>query len=186
MKVGYIRCSTVEQHEDRQLVMMEQHGAERVFIDKLSGKDTNRPELQKMLEFLREGDTLIVESFSRLARSTKDLLGIVDQLEEKGVTFISLKETVDTSTPSGKFMLTVFAALAQLERENILQRQKEGIEAARKRGVYKGRPRAQIDEAAFSAAVRAWRAGEITARAAMEQCNMKANSFYRRVKERGL
>jgi DNA invertase Pin-like site-specific DNA recombinase len=186
MKVAYIRTSTAEQNEARQVVMMQEQGVERIFMDKLSGKDTNRPQLQEMLSFLREGDILVVESFSRLARSTRDLLSIVDELNAKGVVFISLKESVDTATPTGKFMLTVFAGLAELERENILLRQKEGIAEAKKAGKYQGRPKAAYDEAAFLEAVRAWRNGEITARAAMDRCSMKPNTFYRRVKEQAL
>jgi DNA invertase Pin-like site-specific DNA recombinase len=166
--------------------MMEAQGVERIFMDKLSGKDTNRPQLQEMLRFVRQGDTLVTESFSRLARSTRDLLAIVDELNAKGVAFISLKESVDTATPTGKFMLTVFAGLAELERENILQRQREGIAVAKAAGRYQGRPKAAYDEAAFLEAVRAWRNGEITARAAMDRCSMKPNTFYRRVREQAL
>lgn len=103
MKVGYVRISTKEQNTARQDVIMEQLGVERVYTDKVSGRDTNRPESQKMMEFVREGDVVIVESISRLARSTKDLLELTSKLEEKKVQFISQKETIDTSTPTGKF-----------------------------------------------------------------------------------
>ena len=124
MKVGYVRVSTAGQNTARQEVIMEQLGVEKVFIDKMSGKNTDRPQLKEMLAFVREGDTLVIESFSRLARSTKDLLEIVEELEKKNVKFVSQKENIDTSTPNGKFMLTLFAALAQLERETLLARQK--------------------------------------------------------------
>lgn len=149
MRVFYIRCSTLDQNEARQLAMAKEHNADRIFIDKASGKNTDRVELQKMLAFVREGDTVICESFSRIARNTRDLLSITDELQRKGVEFISLKESIDTSTPQGKFMLTIFAALAQMERENILQRQSEGIAIAKENGVYKGRKPMEIDKGRF-------------------------------------
>ena len=138
MRVGYIRTSTAEQNSIRQEVLMNELGVERVYIDRMSGKNTNRPELKRMMEFVREGDTIIVESISRFARNTRDLLDLVEQLTEKNVDFVSQKETIDTTTPAGKFMLTVFGAVAELERYYILQRQAEGIAEAKKRGVYKG------------------------------------------------
>ncbi len=122
MIVGYVRVSTAEQNTARQEVLMESLGVERIYIEKASGKDTERKELKEMLDYVRENDTVIVESISRLARNTKDLLGIVDKLDKKGVVFISQKEKVDTSTPMGKFVLTLFGAIAELEREYTLDR----------------------------------------------------------------
>lgn len=116
MKIGYIRVSTQDQNTMRQEVLMEQLGVDQVYIDKFSGKNRNRPELQTMLEFVRKGDVVIVESISRFARNTKDLLELVEQLTAKGVEFISQKEAIDTTTPTGKFMLTIFGAVAELER----------------------------------------------------------------------
>ena len=127
MKVGYIRVSTLEQNEARQEVLMEQLGVDKVYLDKMSGKSKERPQLHAMMQYIREGDVVIVESISRFARNTKDLLSLIEELDQKNVAFISQKENIDTNTPSGRFMLTVFAALAQLERETTLQRQKEGI-----------------------------------------------------------
>ena len=138
MKIGYIRVSTQEQNTGRQEVLMEQLGVDQVFIDRMSGKNTQRPELRVMLDFVRRGDTVIVESISRFARNTRDLLELVEQLTAKGVEFVSQKEAIDTSTPTGKFMLTIFGAVAELEREYILQRQREGIAIAKSKGVYKG------------------------------------------------
>lgn len=131
MKIGYIRVSTQDQNTIRQEVLMKQLGVDQVYIDKFSGKNRNRPELQTMLEFVRKGDVVIVESISRFARNTKDLLELVEQLTAKGVEFISQKEAIDTTTPTGKFMLTIFGAVAELEREYILQRQREGIAIAK-------------------------------------------------------
>ena len=124
MLLGYVRVSTVEQNEGRQIKALRQRGVEpeNLFIDKQSGKDTNRPKLKELLNYVRRGDTVVTESMSRIARNTKDLLSIVEQLQAKNVEFVSLKESIDTTTPQGKFMLTVFAAMAELERDNILQR----------------------------------------------------------------
>ena len=146
MKVGYVRVSTTEQNTARQEDMMKTLGVEKVFIDKCSGKDTDRPQLQQMLEFVREGDNVVVESYSRLARSTRDLLSLLEQLNSKGVKFISVKENFDTSTPQGELMLTIFAGLAQFEREVMLQRQREGILLAQAAGKYKGRPKKTIPD----------------------------------------
>ena len=186
MKVGYVRCSTVEQNEARQLRMMEEQGAEKVFTDKASGKNTDRPAFREVMDYVREGDIVVVESISSIARNTRDLLGIVAELTENGVEFVSLKEQIDTTTPTGKFMLTVFGALAELERENILERQREGIAIAKEQGKYKGRKPLDVDEEQLAAVCARWRAGEITATAAMKEMGMKPNTFYRRVKSAGL
>ena len=182
MRVGYVRCSTLEQNEARQLKMMADQKVEKVYIDKASGKNTDREEFKEMMAFVRAGDTLIVESISRIARNTRDLLTIISTLTDKGVEFVSLKENIDTTTPHGRFMLTVFGALAELERESILERQREGIEIAKAEGKYKGRHPVAVDETKFRAVCARWRAGEITATAAMKALELKPNTFYRRVK----
>lgn len=184
MKIGYIRTSTAEQNTARQEVLMQELGVEQVFIDRMSGKNTDRPELKRMMTFVREGDTVIVESISRFARNTRDLLELVEQLTQKHVEFVSKKEAIDTTTPSGKFMLTIFGAVAELEREYILQRQKEGIAIAKANGVYKGRKPIQRPD--FVAIVMVWRKGEITAVEAMRRLKMTSSTFYRKVKEAGL
>ena len=149
MKVGYVRCSTVEQNEARQIEALEQHNIDKWFKEKVSGKDTNRPELQRMLEYVREGDTIYIHDFSRLARSTKDLLEIVELLEQKKVNLVSNKENLDSSTPTGKLMLTMIAAINEFERQNLLERQREGIQIAKQEGKYKGRTVKQIDPIVF-------------------------------------
>ena len=111
MKIGYIRISTADQNTARQEVLMKELGVEQVYIDRMSGKNTDRPELKRMMNYVREGDTVIVESISRFARNTKDLLELVEKLTAKQVEFISKKEAIDTTTPTGKFMLTVFGAV---------------------------------------------------------------------------
>ena len=186
MKVFYIRCSTIEQNEARQETMAREQNAEKIFIDKASGKNTERTELKKMLSFVREGDVVITESISRIARNTKDLLSIVEELTSNGVGFVSLKETIDTRTPQGKFMLTVFGAMAELERDNLLQRQAEGIAEAKKiPGKYAGRKPATIDEKKFREMCQRWKAGEITAVSIQKAFGITAPTFYKKAKERG-
>lgn len=186
MKVGYIRYSTAEQNEARQVKMMEEQKAEKVFTDKASGKNTDREAFKEMMSFVRSGDVVVVESISRIARNTRDLLSIISDLTEKGVGFISLKESIDTTTSQGRFMLTVFGALAELERENILERQREGIEIAKAEGKYKGRKPIDFNESQMRALCGKRRAGEMTATAAMKELGLKPNTFYRRVKELSL
>ena len=181
MKIGYIRISTTDQNTARQEVLMKDLGVEQVYIDRMSGKNADRPELKRMMNFVRDGDVVIVESISRFARNTKDLLELVEQLTAKQVEFISKKEAIDTTTPTGRFMLTVFGAVAELEREYILQRQKEGIAIAKENGVYKGRK--PIEHPKFAETVSLWKGGDITAVEAMKRLNMKPSTFYRKVKE---
>ena len=183
MKVFYIRCSTEEQNEARQIESSKEVGAEKLFIDKASGKNRDRAYLKEMIDYVRDGDTVYCSDISRIARNTKDLLNIVEELNNKGVYFVSLKENIDTSTPQGKFMLTVFGAMAELERENILQRQKEGIALAKKEGKYKGRKRIEIDEKIFNDMIKEWKAGERTASSIYKYFEISPQTFYRRVKE---
>lgn len=180
MNIGYIRISTADQNTARQEVLMQELGVDQVYIDRMSGKNTDRPELKRMMSFVRSGDTVIVESISRFARNTRDLLDLVEQLTEKQVEFVSKKEAIDTTTPSGKFMLTIFGAVAELEREYILQRQREGIAVAKAAGIYKGRK--PIKHPEFDGVVRQWREGRITAAEAMRRLDMKPSTFYRKVK----
>ena len=180
MKIGYVRTSTTDQNTARQEVLMEELGVDQVYIDRISGKNTERPELKRMMSFVREGDMVIVESISRFARNTRDLLDLVEQLTRKQVEFVSKKEAIDTTTPSGKFMLTIFGAVAELEREYILQRQREGIAIAKAKGVYKGRK--PIERPEFKQVVTLWRRGTITAVEAMKRLDMKPSTFYRKVK----
>lgn len=146
MIIGYARVSTQDQNLDRQLDALNKAGCERIFNEKMTGTHSARPELQMMLMTLRPGDTLVVESFSRLSRSTKDLLDMVEKLSNLGVHLVSLKEDLDTKTATGKMMLTVMSALSQFERDLIAERTKEGLKAARARGRHGGRPRSGSDK----------------------------------------
>ena len=160
MKVAYIRVSTVEQNEARQMEAMKGFGIDKYFIEKKSGKNTtDRPQLQAMLNFVREGDTVYIHSLDRLARSTQDLLNIVEQLQAKGVELHSDKEAIDSNTPTGKLMLTMIAAINQFERENLLERQREGIAIAKEQGKYKGRK--QLKPEAWEEAYGKYKAREI-------------------------
>ena len=159
---------------------METLGVEQIYLDQMSGKSRDRPQLKEMMSFVRQGDTVIVESISRFARNTRDLLELVGQLHAKGVEFVSQKEAIDTTTATDKFMLTVFGAVAELERAYLLQRQREGIEMAKTQGKYKGRK--PIQPAELDAVVDQWRAGHITAVQAMKKLGMSKATFYRRIK----
>lgn len=160
MRIAYIRVSTVEQNEARQIEAMQKYNIEKWFTEKVSAKDTNRPKLQELLEFVREGDTVHIHDFSRLARSTKDLLDIVEQLTKKDVHLISNKENIDTSTPTGKLMLTMIGAINEFERCNLLERQREGIAIAKRNGKYTGGKRKHVPH--FEEGYRRYKSREIT------------------------
>ncbi len=154
---------------------------ERVFTDKVSGKNQERPKLRKMMDFVREGDSLTVESISRFARNTRDLLDLTATLDAKGVQFISRKENIDTSTAAGKFMLAVFGALAELERDNILERQAEGIAIAKAEGRMTGRPKKAVDT--FEGVYLNVKEGRLSASAGAKQLGISRSTWYRKVRE---
>lgn len=181
-KIAYVRVSTMDQNTARQVAMMPAD-VEKVFEEKASGKSADRPQLRACIDFLRAGDVLYTESISRFARNTKDLLDLVEKLNAKGVGYISLKEQIDTTTPQGRFVLTVFGALAELEREQIRERQREGIAIAKAEGKYKGRQPIRINDKEWARVYDAWKRGEITARKAQERLGVSSNTFYRRAKE---
>ncbi|MEA4895129.1 MAG: recombinase family protein [Oscillospiraceae bacterium] len=146
MNIAYVRVSTVEQNEARQLEELKKRNIDKWFTEKVSAKNTDRPQLQAMLDFAREGDTVYIHDFSRIARSTKDLLDIVELLTATGVHLVSNKESIDTSTPTGKLMLTMIGAINEFERTNLLERQREGIAIAKREGKYKGRKPADVPD----------------------------------------
>lgn len=151
MRIGYVRVSSLDQNPDRQIEDLKAQQAEKIFMDKVSGKNTDRPELQRMLSFIREGDTLIVHSLDRLARNLADLLTMVQDLTCRGVSVIFLNERLSfeagaDASPTSKLMLSMIGAFAEFERSMIRRRQAEGIALAKERGVYKGRPRSISDE----------------------------------------
>ena len=183
---GYIRVSGADQNEDRQLIAMAALGIpqENIYIDKLSGKNTVRPGLQELLAAVGQGDTIIVESVSRFARNTRDLLELIEKLTLIGVEFVSQKEHIDTTTPTGKFMLTVFGAVAELERGYILQRQREGIAAAKAKGKHLGRPISRFPDN-FNEIVRGWNRKLVSLPKMLEKCGgVSKSTFYRKIRER--
>ena len=181
-KVGYIRVSSIEQNTESQNVMLDKIGMDKIFEEKISGKNTDRPQLQAMLEYVREGDTVYVKDLSRLARNTKDLLDIVEYLTNKGVSLKSLKESIDTSTNFGKLMITFLAAIYEFERANLLERQKNGIAVAKQKGKYKGRKK--VDKPAnFSEVYRKWLNREIKSVTAIRELNISEYAFYKFVRE---
>lgn len=185
--IAYVRVSTVEQNESRQLEALEMYKIDKWFTEKVSGKNTNRPKLQEMLNYIREGDTVYIHDFSRLARSTKDLLELVEFITvEKKARLVSNKESIDTSTPTGKMLLTVIGAINDFERENLLERQREGIAIAKKEGKYKGRTVKQINEDMFSKAYADYSSRKINKTELAKQLNISRPTLDKLLKDKGL
>lgn len=181
MQIAYIRVSTEQQNEQRQIEAMQRYAIEKWFTEKVSAKDTNRPALTAMLDFAREGDTIHVHDLSRLARSTKDLLVIVELLDQKGIHLVSNKENIDTSTPTGKLLLTMVGAIAEFERQNLLDRQREGIAIAKREGKYTGGKRKQVDD--FSEGYARYLAREISKSALAAELHISRPTLDRLIRE---
>lgn len=182
MNIAYVRVSTIEQNEGRQLEGLKKYNIEKWFTEKVSAKDTNRPQLQAMIDFAREGDTIYVWDFSRLARSTKDLLELVEMMKSKGINLVSVKENLDSSTPTGKLMLTMIGAINEFERANLLERQREGIAIAKAEGKFKGR-KAITYPTNWEEVYPKWKKREINGVQAMELLELKRNTFYKLIKK---
>ena len=176
-KIGYARVSTADQNLERQLDMLRRYGVDHIFQEKMTGTKRDRPELENMLSHVTEGDTVVVESLSRLGRSTKDLIELTELLQSKGVQLVSLKESIDTSTPTGKLLFTLMSALAQFERDVIAERTSEGLKAARARGRMGGRPR--CDQKKVQQAVKLYQTGQYTVREIGELTGVKRATLYR-------
>lgn len=162
MKLAYVRASTEEQSIQRQIEGLQIHGIDKWYTEKISAKDTNRPKLREMLAYAREGDTIYIHDLSRIARSTKDLLDILEMLENKSIQLVSNKENIDTSTPTGKLIVTMIGAINEFERQNTLERQREGIAIAKRTGKYKGRKEINIDDNTFDTLYNQYKNREIT------------------------
>lgn len=178
---GYARVSTEQQNLDRQLDMLTQYGVDYIFNEKMTGTKRNRLELNKLLDRLMAGDTIVVESLSRLGRSTKDLIELVELFEKKQVHLVSLKEQIDTSTSAGKLLFTLMSAIAQFERDVIAERTREGLNAARARGRVGGRPR--TNEQKVRRAVKLYQTGQYSVREIEELTGVKKSTLYRRLSE---
>lgn len=183
MKLAYVRVSTVEQNEERQTQALESKGIDQWYIEKVSAKDTKRPKFQEMLNYAREGDQIYIHDLSRLARSTKDLLEIIEELDLKKVELISLKENIDTSTPNGRLMITMLGAINEFERANLLERQKEGIAIAKEKGKYKGRLRIKLNNTKFEDLYEEMEKGYITKIEMAEKLKISRSTLYRRIEE---
>lgn len=162
MKIGYVRVSTVEQNEARQIKGLEKLGIDKWYIEKISGKNTDRPEYQKMMAEVKEGDVIYVHALSRLARNARDLLNIQHELQEKGVNLVSNKENIDTTTPTGRCFFGMLAVMNQFEREIMLERQAEAIAVAKEKGTYKGRGDKKIDVELFDENYSLYISGNLT------------------------
>lgn len=183
MNIAYVRVSTIEQNEERQVKELEKYNIDKWYVEKVSAKDTNRPKLQEMLNHIRAGDKVYIKDFSRLARSTKDLLDIIEYLEDKTVSLISLNENLDTSTPTGKLLLTMIGAINEFERSNLLERQREGIAIAKEKGIYKGRKPITLNKNQFIELYIDWKKGYITQAKMMEKLGISRSTLYRKIKE---
>ena len=181
-KYCYLRVSTIEQNLDRQYEAMKHYDipAENYYVEKCSGKNTNRPELQKLMTVLEKGDTLYIHDFSRLSRSTSDLLKMTEYFEKNGINLISNKENLDTSTPTGKLMLTMIAAINEFERTNMLNRQLEGIHEAKKKGKYRHTEATDEQIAEYRTKVEN---GKMTVVDACKQLGFTRRTWYTRIKQ---
>ncbi|APC41072.1 recombinase family protein [Clostridium estertheticum] len=182
MNIAYVRVSTIEQNEARQVDGLKKYDIDEWFTEKVSAKDTNRPKLQEAIKFARKGDTVYIHSLDRLARSTKDLLDIVEQLQAKGIHLVSSKEAIDTSTATGKLMLTMIGAINTFERENMLERQREGIAIAKGNGVYKGRKVIEYPSN-WEDVYTKYKNRKLQGNEAMELLGLKRTTFYKLVKQ---
>lgn len=184
--VAYIRVSSQQQDLGRKKYLFSERNIkiDKIFEEKISGKNMNRPEFKQMMDWIREGDVLYIESFSRLARNTRDLLDIVEKLKNKSVKLVSLKENFDTATPQGKLMLSLFASLYEFERECMLERQKESYEARRSAGLPVGRPKIKISKT-FKKNYERWAADPktYTATKFMQDEKLSRTTFYRLLNE---
>ena len=184
--IAYVRVSTAEQNEARQIEALKKHNIDKWFTEKVSGKNMNRPQLEAMLDYVREGDTVYIHDFSRLARSTKDLLTIVEKLQNKKVHLVSNKENLDTSTPTGKLMLTMIAAINEFERENLLERQREGVAIAKEQGKFKGGQVKRIDDKTFTEAYERYQRRELTKTQLAAELKISRPTLDKLIKDKGL
>lgn len=174
---GYARVSKVQQDLIRQLDMLKEYNCNEILTEKMSGVKSDRPQLERLKDKIRPGDIIVIESFSRLGRSTRDLIDLVEYFENKGVKLISIKEKFDTTTPQGKLMLTVFQAFSQFERDLIVQRTKEGLESARARGRKGGRPK--VKDKNITKALKLYNSKEYSISEIVEMSGISQATLYR-------
>lgn len=179
---GYARVSTEQQNLDRQLDMLQKYGVDHIYNEKMTGTKRNRPELEKLLERLTEGDTVVVESLSRLGRSTKDLIWLMETFNAKGVNLVSLKESIDTTTSTGKLLFTLMSAIAQFERDVIADRTREGLNSARARGRKGGRPRTDSDK--LRKAIKLYNTQQYSLSEIEDMTGVKRSTLYRGIRSK--
>lgn len=181
MTLGYARVSTDVQNLDRQIDALNKYGVDILFNEKMSGTKRERPELNKLIERMSAGDTVVIESLSRLGRSTKDLIELIELFNGKGINLVSLKESIDTSTSTGKLLFTLMSALAQFERDLISERTVEGLKAARARGRMGGRPKKNDDQ--VKKAVKMYNTKQYSLKEIEEMTGIKKSTLYRRMEK---
>lgn len=179
---GYARVSTQHQDLNRQLDLLAEQNCNEILTEKMTGTKSNRPELNRLKDKLRPGDTVVVESFSRLGRSTKDLIDLVTYFEEQDVKLVSLKENFDTTTPQGRLMMTVFQAFSQFERDLIVERTKEGLQSARARGRIGGRPR--VNKRDIERAVKLYESEAYSGKEITEMTGISKATLYRYIRSK--
>ena len=182
MNIAYVRVSTIEKNGSRQVEGLKKYNIDEWFTEKVSAKDTNRPKLQDAIKFARYGDIIYIHSLDRLARSTKDLLDIVESMQIRGIHLVSSKESIDTNTVIGKLMLTMIGVINTFERENMLERQREGIAIAKENGAYKGRKVINYPNNWFEVYSQ-YKTRELTGTKAMNILGLKRNTFYKLIKK---
>ena len=185
MRIAYVRVSTAEQNEARQIEALKKYNVEKWFTEKCSGKNTDRPKLQEMMDFAREGDEIYIHDFSRLARSTKDLLNIIEKLDTKGVKLVSNKENIDTHTPTGRLMLTMVGAISEFERANILERQREGLIISKREGRMNGRKQKVILEEDWNQNLLLYKTREINKRQFAERLHISRPTLDKLLRKEG-
>lgn len=184
MKIAYARVSTIGQSLDGQLEALRREGCEKFFTDKSTGRNTDRKGFKDLMDFVREGDIVVVYDFSRISRSLPDLLNIIAELEKKKVSFISIKEQMDASTASGKLFISILGSINQFQIDLQKEKQAEGIKAAQSAGKYDNCGRKKVTKPAnWDANYDLWKNRLITANEFMSRCGLKRTTFYKLLKE---
>lgn len=176
---GYARVSTEAQNLDRQIDALKKYGVNGIYNEKMTGTKKDRPELSKLLERITKGDTVVIESLSRLGRSTKDLIELTELFKGKGVRLVSLKESIDTDSSTGKLLFTLMSAIAQFERDTIADRTREGLRSAKARGRTGGRPKANSDS--IKKAVKLYNTRQYSVKEIEELTGIKKSTLYRNI-----
>ena len=180
MVYGYARVSTSDQNLDRQKDILKKYGVDVMFCEKMSGTKKNRPELDRMLSEVEDGDTIVIESLSRLGRSVKNLAELMELFNSRNIRLVSMKETIDTTSSTGRLLFTILSSLAQFERDVLVERTREGLSAARARGRMGGRPK--INETAVNKAIALYNTKQYSIKEITELTGVSRSTLYRAIK----